>query len=125
MAYKSTKANLDIIVKTANPWDSYLVYIFTVVYVVHNRPVKVVSAIIFHIKIRWSFGRKTRSRRSRRRRRRARRRRGGLPWGPGPVYGGVSLTDQGVPSLRRQLCNQMSQIKTSVHSSALLIFLLK
>jgi hypothetical protein len=87
-----------------------------------------VVPIIFHIKIRWRFGRKTRSRRSRRRRRawrrrrrrarrrRARRRRGGLPRGPGPVYGGVPLTDQGVPSLRGQLCNQMSQIKTALHS---------
>jgi hypothetical protein len=74
---------------------------------------------IFQTKIRWRFGRKTRSRRRRARRRRrrwARRRRSRMSWGPGPVYGSVSLTDQGVPSLRGQLCNQMSQIKTAVYS---------
>jgi hypothetical protein len=76
----------------------------------YNQIFKVVPAI-FHIKIRWGFGRKTR----RWRRRRARRRRGWMPWGPGPVYGGVPLSDQGVPSLRGQLCNQMSLIKTAVN----------
>jgi hypothetical protein len=90
---------------------------------------------IFQTKIRWRFGRKTRSRRKRRarrrrrrrrarrrRRRRARRRRGGLSWGPGPVYGGVSLTDQSVPGLCGQLCNQMSLIKTAVHRILLVLF---
>jgi hypothetical protein len=86
----------------------------------YNQIFKVVPAI-FHIKIRRKFGRKTRSRRSRRRR--ARRRRSRMSWGPGPVYGSVPLTDQGVSSLRGQLCNQMSQIKTALHSNVRLIFL--
>jgi hypothetical protein len=59
---------------------------------------------MFHIKIRWRFGRKTRRRRSRRARRR-RKRRSRMSWGSGPVYGSVPLTDQGVSSLRGQLCN--------------------
>jgi hypothetical protein len=97
-----------------------LVYISTVFLSYTYQTCNVVPAI-FHIKIRWRFGRKTRSRR----RRRARRRRGGLPWRPGPVYGSVPLTDQGVPSLRGQLCNQMSLIKTAVQSNVRLIFLLQ